>query len=88
MAIRSLAVDSEGKRVAIASESVSFFFRSQTNSWWCYCRNFDVQVVDLEDIKIIKQLKGHVGSVRKVTWHPSSPLLVYSFYIDEDINLL
>ncbi|KAG6861470.1 hypothetical protein C0995_016249 [Termitomyces sp. Mi166 len=60
VAIRSLAVDSEGKRVAIASE------------------NFDVRVVDLEDIKIIKQLKGHVGSVRKVTWHPSSPLLTTS----------
>ncbi|KAG6885162.1 hypothetical protein C0993_005402 [Termitomyces sp. T159_Od127] len=60
VAIRSLAVDSDSKRVAIASE------------------NFDVKVIDLEDIKIIKQLKGHVGSVRRVTWHPSSPILTTS----------
>ncbi|KAG6865519.1 hypothetical protein C0991_001840 [Blastosporella zonata] len=60
VAIRSLAVDPEGKRVAIASE------------------NFDVKVIDLEDIKISTPLKGHVGSVRRVTWHPSSPLLTSS----------
>ncbi|KNZ76661.1 Minichromosome loss protein 1 [Termitomyces sp. J132] len=60
VAIRSLAVDSEGKRVGIASE------------------NFDVRVVYLEDIKIVKQLKGHIGSVRKVTWHPNTPLLTTS----------
>ncbi|KAG6829482.1 hypothetical protein H0H92_004363 [Tricholoma furcatifolium] len=57
VAIRALAVDPQGKRVAIASE------------------NFDVRVIDLEDIKISKSLKGHVGGVRKVTWHPTSPLL-------------
>ncbi|KAG6918076.1 hypothetical protein DXG01_016735 [Tephrocybe rancida] len=60
VAIRSLAVDPNGKRVAIASE------------------NFDVKVIDLEDIKISTALKGHVGSVRRVTWHPSSPLLTTS----------
>ncbi|KAG6856290.1 hypothetical protein H0H87_005773 [Tephrocybe sp. NHM501043] len=60
VAIRSLAVDPHGKRVAIASE------------------NFDVKVINLEDIKILTPLKGHVGSVRRVTWHPSSPLLTSS----------
>lgn len=52
------------------------------------CRNFDVRVVDLEDIKITKQLKGHVGSVRRVTWHPSSPILVYSTLINEYMILI
>ncbi|KAG6818356.1 hypothetical protein H0H93_005614, partial [Arthromyces matolae] len=60
VAIRSIAVDSEGRRVAIASE------------------NFDVKVVDLEDIKIVKTLKGHVGGVRNVTWHPNSLRLTTS----------
>ncbi|GLB45067.1 putative minichromosome loss protein, Mcl1, middle region [Lyophyllum shimeji] len=57
VAIRSLAIDPTGKRVAIASD------------------NFDVKVVQLEDITIFSQLKGHVGSVRRVSWHPTSSLL-------------
>ncbi|KAF5376224.1 hypothetical protein D9615_008542 [Tricholomella constricta] len=39
---------------------------------------FDVKVVHLEDITIVSQLKGHVGSVRRATWHPSSSLLTTS----------
>ncbi|KAG5642487.1 hypothetical protein DXG03_002737 [Asterophora parasitica] len=53
------------------------YHRDPANGSFFYC-NFDVKVVDLEDITIVRQLKGHVGSVRRASWNSTSSLLTTS----------
>ncbi|KAJ7462267.1 hypothetical protein B0H11DRAFT_2285618 [Mycena galericulata] len=36
---------------------------------------FEIRIVDLDDIGKVKVLEGHRAGVRKVTWHPTAPLL-------------
>lgn len=37
-----------------------------------------VKVIDLEDTTNMKVLSGHTKAVRRVSWHPSSTILVRS----------
>ena len=82
VAIRCIACDPKGKKMAVASECVrlhvlyglalypvfihDFFLHSETT----------IRIIDIEDPLKIQILQGHKRGVRNVSWHPSEDLLV------------
>lgn len=73
--IRSIAIDTRGKKIAVASESV-FPYCFSLLIYVSIYSELIIKVIDVEDNSVVQRLEGHNKGVRRVSWDPTNTFLV------------